>query len=123
LREPGKGSIHRMDSSLGKVRISKGALSYIRLLLWWGAQAARTVFTVKEPPARVVRCSRMEWVFPLAVWALREDRSFCIFSKRGEPEVSIRACSAWERDGMPYKRPESGGFHWNSSSREHEDTI
>ena len=70
---------------------SLGRIAWIRLLLWWGVQAALEILRIRRPEAQIVRVSRMDLRFPAASWFRADQKVYCIVSIEGEKRVTIHS--------------------------------
>lgn len=79
-------------SHFGNERRKRNSFRYIpwfRILLWWGTEVSKQIFTVRRPRPQIVRLSRFDRSLPISSWVFIKDRVYALFSRRDVPEVRI----------------------------------
>ena len=64
-------------------------ITSIRLLLWWGAEAAKNLFVVRKPSAQIQQAHSSSTEFPLSCWTLSRRSVYCLAGREGKPDVVI----------------------------------
>lgn len=74
-----------------KERASLKIVAWFRVLLWWGADAARRVLEYKIPSAQIQRVSESHEVFPISSWVFTKNEAYCMVFQRNEQEIVIQS--------------------------------
>ena len=64
-------------------------ITSIRLLLWWGAEAAETVFLYRKPVAQEQKIVQSDRAFPLSSWGVVSQKVYCLVSVQNDRKVTI----------------------------------
>ncbi len=78
-----------------KIRLKKtrrlALISWFRVLLWWGSEIARDVFTVKRSAPQIQHVTKDFIFFPLSSWMFSEDKLFCLSCNIKEKKIEIHS--------------------------------
>lgn len=79
------------DKKGKKERASLKIVAWFRVLLWWGADAARRMWDYRRPSAQIQRVSDSHEVFPISSWVFTQNEAYCMVLQRHEQEVIIQS--------------------------------
>ena len=65
-------------------------ITSFRLLLWWGAEAAKNLIAFRQPRPQIQQTYTWNTEFPLSRWNLSRQNVYCLTAREGQQHVVIR---------------------------------
>ena len=81
-----------------KERASLKIVAWFRILLWWGADAARRVLEYRRPNAQIQRVTDSHEVFPISSWVFTKNEVYCMVFQRKEQEIIIQSLNQFGKN-------------------------
>ena len=66
-----------------------GAITLLRMFLWWGTEIARHVLIYQNPKARIIHMFRSESIFSVSKWIFTNEKTYCLVSDKTKGGVDI----------------------------------
>ena len=64
-------------------------ITSIRLLLWWGAEAAKSILVYRRPAAQEQKIVQSDRMFPLTSWGVVSLKVYCLVSVQNDRKITI----------------------------------